>query len=82
MVEQFEVESYAPRQCGLAAAQDDRAQQQNAFVDQAPEGLGRDPNAPTLRSRTEVSPRRRTASGSDWRSILVRAVEVSLRVVE
>src|SRR3954454_7984055 len=46
VVKQLEVESYASRQRRLAAADEDRAQQQHALVDQAvPEGLGRYPRA-------------------------------------
>src|SRR5690349_4156486 len=46
VVNQLEVESYASRQRRLAAADEDRAQQQHALVDKAvPEGLGRDPRA-------------------------------------
>jgi hypothetical protein len=52
VVKQLEVESYATRECRLAAADEDRAQQQHALVDQAvPEGLGRDPRAPDAQVR-------------------------------
>ncbi len=83
VVQQLEVESYASRQRRLAAADEDRAQQQHALVDQAvPEGLGRDPRASDAQVRAGASLSRRTASGSNRRSILVRAVDTSVREVE
>ena len=52
VLQQFEVESYAPRQRRLAAADEDRAQQKHALVDQAvPEGLSRDPRASNAQVR-------------------------------
>ena len=83
MVQQLEVEADAPRQRRLAAADDDRAQQQHALIHQAvPEGLGRDPRAPDAQVRAGGLLEPSTASGSNCRSILVRAVDTSVSEVE
>ena len=46
VVQQLQVEAHAPRQCRLAATNDDGAHQQHALIDQSvPEGFCRDPGA-------------------------------------
>ena len=83
MVQQLEVESYAPRQRRLAAAHEHGAQEQHALIDQpVPERLRARAAPPMLRSALDVSLSFRTAAGSNCRSILVRAVDTSSSVEE
>ncbi len=69
MIQRFEVESKALWQRRLAAAYDERAQEQYALVDQSV------PERPSPELDASLS--RRTASGSNRLSILVLAVDTA-----
>lgn len=75
LIEQLELRPDAVRQGALAASHHDRAQEQVALVDQPrSEGLAGGSAPPTAMSAPADCLRRRTASGSNSRSIRVRAL--------
>ena len=84
VVQQLEVESHASRQRRLAAAHErpGTAAARTRRPGRAGRPRPRCPAPPMLRSEPEVSLSRRTASGSNCRSILVRAVDTSVSEVE
>jgi hypothetical protein len=81
LVDELEVGARIARQCGVAAAEDDRPDEQLEIVDQAGhERLCREVRTTHGRSRLAAAFRSCTPCVSKWRSLRVFSVEVAARL--